>query len=264
MNNTFYPQRFGLLFKKTLLERPVQMFGVTGLLLAFVLILYTVIKSIVGFGAAQNISFLWGLAGGGCFLASYVFNFFSSNAIGSSYLTLPASHFEKWLCGILIVGFLYPAVFLMFYRLMDASFVAMFHNSLDPAGPFYKQQYESAYILPFDGIFAMNVYPIFLFLAGSMLIGSLYFNKVNFVKVEMVVCGVCIVCFGLNWLFAKMLFGAISDAFPFNRVNILVGKDEGSIQLPEKTTKMWNYTLQFIIPLMLWLLTFVRLREKEF
>src|SRR3954467_10100626 len=140
MNNTFNIKRFGFLFKKTVLERPIQTVGVMGLLLVLSLILYTVVKKLVGFNAAQNLTFIWGLSGGGFFLASFVFGYFSTNASGSSYLTLPASYFEKWLCGILIAGVLYPLVFLVFYHLMDMAFVAAYHNSLDPTSVFYKQQ----------------------------------------------------------------------------------------------------------------------------
>src|SRR5580693_6161311 len=102
MNNLFNAKRFWFLFKKTLLERPVQLFGFTALILAIVLIIYAVCKSQIGFIAAQNFSFIWGLAGGGCFLSSFIYSYFSSNASGSSFLTLPASSFEKWLCGVLI------------------------------------------------------------------------------------------------------------------------------------------------------------------
>ena len=264
MNNTFNLRRFGLLFKKTLLERPVQMFGFTSLLLALSLIAYTVAKAIMGFSPAQNLTFMWGLAGGSFFLASFVFNYFSSNAIGSSYLTLPASHFEKWLCGILIAGVLYPLIFLLFYRLMDASFVSLFHKSLDPSAPFYKQQYDSVNVFPFNGIIAWKVYPMFLFLLGSMLIGSLYFNKVNFIKVSLVLCVLFIGAFGLNWIIAKIFFGAINDAWPFSHVAIPVGKEEGSIELPERISTIFGNTLNYILPAILVVTSFIRLREKEF
>jgi hypothetical protein len=264
MNNTFSLRRFGLLLKKTLLERPMQMFGFTGLLLVLSLILYMASKSLIGINAAQNLTFIWGLSGGGCFLASFVFGYFSSNAIGSSYLTLPASHLEKWLCGILIVGVFYPLAFMGFYRLMDGFFVDLFHRSLDPAGPYYKQQYESVYIFPFDGIVAWKVYPMFWFLSGVMLIGSLYFNKVSFIKAGIVLCIVCVGSFALNWFIAKLLFGNINDAGPFTRVVIPVGKEEGSIELPEAAAKFINHALWYFFPAMLWIISFIRLREKEF
>src|ERR1035438_3628250 len=98
MDNTFNIKRFGRLLKKTLLERPMQMIGFPGMILTVVLILYVVIKALSGFDMAQRISFFAGLVSGSFFLASFVFGYFSSNASGSSFLTLPASHFEKWLC----------------------------------------------------------------------------------------------------------------------------------------------------------------------
>src|SRR6478736_4112517 len=118
MNDTFSIRRFGLLFKKTIAERPIQTVGVMVLLLLLSFILYVAAKKIIGFGPAQNLTLIWGLAGGGFFLASFVFGYFSNNASGSSYLTLPVSYFEKWLCSIIITGVLYPIIFLVFYHLM--------------------------------------------------------------------------------------------------------------------------------------------------
>ena len=264
MNNLFSLKRFSFLFKKTLFERPMQMFGFTGLILAVVFIIYAICKSQIGFTAAQNLSFIWGLAGGGCFLSSFVFGYFSSNASGSSYLTLPASHFEKWLCGILITGVLYVGIFLLFYRLMDAGFVAMYHKSLDPNGPFYKNRYDAVYQFPFDGRLANKVYPMFLFFTGSMLTGSLYFNKVGFIKVALSICVLCFGAFGLNWIIASIIFGHINNAFPFLMVSILIGKEEGSVELPEKASYIYQYSIDYIVPVILWAVAYIRLREKEF
>jgi hypothetical protein len=264
MNNTINVKRFGLLVKKTLLERPVQMFGFTGLLLALSLILYSIIKSFGGFNPAQNITFIWGLAGGGCFLASFIFGYFSSNASGSSFLTLPASNFEKWLCGILIVGVCYPVIFLLFFRMVDSSFVAIYHHGLDPAAPFYKQMYESVYILDFNGFLAWKVYPMYIFLAGAMLVGSLYFNKVAFIKTAIGISILILGVIGINWLMAIILFGPINSAAPFNSVTIPAGKEEGSIELPSGIVNIVNNSLWYVLPPVLWLLAFTRLREKEF
>ena len=264
MNNTVNAKRFGLLFKKTLLERPVQMFGFAGLLLAVVLILYVTAKVIGGFGAAQNLTFIWGLLLSSCFFASIVFGYFSTNASGSSYLTLPASHFEKWLCGVLIAGVLYPVIFMIFYRIIDSSFVALFHNGLDPSSPFYKEQFESVYLFDFNGVIAWKVYSMFFLLTGISFVGSLYFNKIPFIKVAIAICILLIFIVGFNLLLAKMIFGNIVDAGPFNHVTIPVGKEEASIELPGQVGKMFYYSLSYILPVLLWLLAFTRLREKEF
>jgi hypothetical protein len=264
MNNTFNAKRFRLLVIKTLLEKPAQMFGFTGMLLALVLILYVVVKTLSGFDMAQRISFFVGLAGGSFFLASFVFGYFSSNASGSSFLTLPASHFEKWLCGVLISGILYPLLFLLFFRMIDSSFVALYHNSLDTASPFYKQQYESVYLFDLNGIIAGNVYIMFFIYTGAMLTGSLYFNKLAIIRVALVLCALFITIFGLNWLMAIGLFGTINDAAPFNHVTIPAGKEEGSIGLPSGIANIFKYSLFYFIPAIIWLLSFTRLREKEF
>src|SRR5438128_8156580 len=107
MNDIFSARRFGFLFKKTLLERPVQLLGLCVLSLAISFLLYAIVKGMFGFEEGQNVSFIVGLIGCGAFLASFVFNYFSSNASGSSYLTLPASSLEKWLCGVLIASVIF-------------------------------------------------------------------------------------------------------------------------------------------------------------
>ncbi len=264
MNNTFNLKRFSLLFKKTILERPVQTIGVAGLLLVLSLILYVVAKKLAGFNAAQNLTFIWGLSGGSFFLASFVFGYFNTNAGGSSYLTLPASCLEKWLCGVLIAGIIYPFIFLLFYHLADLSFVAAYHNSLDPAYPYYKEQYEAVYPFGLNSIIAWKVYTMSFFLSGTMFIGALYFNKAAFIKTGIAVCVLSVGVFGLNWLFAKMLFGSINDAFPFDHVAIAVGKEEGSIILPSHIQNIFYYSIWCVLPALLWMLSLTRLREKEF
>ena len=264
MNNTFNAKRFGLLLKKTLLEKPMQMFGFTGLIFLFILIVYYLLKTFMSFQAAQNISFLWGFVGGDFILAAFVFNYFSSNASGASYLTLPVSNFEKWLCGVLIAGILYPLAFLVFYRIMDAGFVAAYHHSLDPNGPFYKIRYDHVYLFSFLGKLPRQCYPMFLIFSGMMLIGSLYFNKVALVKVALVVCILFFGIYGLNYLFASLMFNNLGDTFPFQYVSILVGKEEGHVELPQNVHDPIWYFINFGLPVILWGVALIRLREKEF
>src|SRR5690348_13957713 len=143
MDNTFNVKRFGLFFKKTIAERPVQTIGVTALVLLLSFILYAVTKKLSGFTAAQNLTFIWGLSGGGFFLASFVFGYFSHNASASSYLTLSVSYFDTLICIILITVVLYQIIFLIYYHFMYMAFVAAYHNSLDPTSSFSKRQYDS-------------------------------------------------------------------------------------------------------------------------
>lgn len=264
MNNIFSIKRFGWFFKKTILERPVQLLGFVVLALALDFLVYAFSKFTGGFEVAQNASFLLGIIGGGCLLASFVYSHFSTNASGSSFLTLPASQLEKWLCGIIITGVLYVAVFLLFFRIMDLVFISIYHNGLDPKGPFYKEMYDAVLPFPLNGFVAKKAYEMFLNFAGAMLVGSLYFNKAAFIKVALIACGFCFGAFLLNLFIANLFFKNVDNAFPYFLVWITVGKDRGRLELPGNILDTVSIFFQFIIPFILWSLAFLRLREKEF
>jgi len=264
MNDTFNMKRFGWLFKKTILERPSQLLGMTFLTLVIVLLIYAILKYLAPWDVAQNGSFMIGLAGGGSFLASFVFNYFSSNASGSSYLTLPASHFEKWLCAVLISVVLFTIIFLVFYRVIDTTFVGLYHKSLDPKSPFYKEMYNAVQVLPYDGFIALQTYKMFVNFTAAILVGSLYFNKAAFIKVALIVCGLFIGGSFLNGLMAKVIIDNVDKALPYHGVFITVGKEFGKIELPSYASKAVNICILYIIPAVLLITAYVRLREKEF
>ncbi len=264
MNNIFSAKRFYLLFKKTLLERPMQLLGLSGLSLVLIFFTYIICKTLSGFDTAQNASFAIGLIGGGCFLASFVYGYFSTNSMGSSYLTLPASHLEKWLCGILLTGIFYVLIFLLFFRLMDTVFVNLYHSSLDVNGPFYKQFYEQVQIFPFNGFVAKNVIVMFVNFAGAVLVGSLYFNKLSFIKVALIIAAFWFGAFLLNLMIAKMMMEHVNNALPYFLVFIDVNNEAGRIELPGNVARIVSILIQFVVPSILWILAFVRLKEKEF
>lgn len=264
MNDIFSFRRFGFFFKKTLMDRPLQMFGLCGLALVIAFLLYVILKTIAGFDQAQNVAFIVGLVGCGTFLASFVFNYFGANASGSSYLTLPASSLEKWLTGVLIAGVLFPALFLVFFHLIDYFFVSSYHASLDPKGPFYKQLYEEVNVFPLNGFVASKAYIMFLNATGAMLVGSLYFNKAAFIKVALIVSGLYIGGHILNQFIAKAIFDKVDRALPYYCVFIPVGKEFGKVLLPDFASKIVDICMLYIMPAIFWLVSLIRLREKEF
>ncbi len=264
MNNTFSLRRFSWLLKKTILERPAQLAGLTALSFLVSLLIYGIVRMMSGFDDAQNFSFLVGLLGGGCFLASFVFGHFTSNASGSSFLTLPASLFEKWLCGVVITGVFYLLLFLLFFRLMDMAFVSFYHKGLDPAAPFYKEQYDLVRVLAYDEFVADKSFMLFFNFAGIMLVGSLYFNKAAFIKVALIACSIWLGAFLLNLLIANIFFKNVQTAFPYYLVWLMEGKERGRLELPEATLRIIKIFFQLVLPVILWSLAWLRLKEKEF
>lgn len=264
MNNTFNIKRFSWLFKKTLLERPAQLIGLVILCMAFSLLIYAFAKFTNGFEAAQFATFMTGLIGGGCFLASLVYGYFGSNASGSSFLTLPASQFEKWLCGFIITGVIYTFIFLLFFRFIDSIFISIYHNSLNLKDPFYKEKYEAVQLFSFDSYIAGRTYMMFANFAGAMLVGSLYFNKAPFIKVALVLCGLCFALFLINLLVANIFFNDVEGAFPYFMVVLDFEKDRARLELDPNILAVINIIFLYFTPAILAVLAYLRLREKEF
>lgn len=264
MNDILNLNRFNLLLKKTILERPVQIGGLMGFILCFTFILYAAAVYAIDYGAAQNLSFVWGLVGGGTVLSSYVFGYFNTNAGGAAYLTLPASALEKWLCGILIAGFFFLIIFLGFFRLVDYSFVTAYHNGLDKNNPLYQRLYDHVYLYSFtNNRVVERVITIWVNFSGAMLVGSLYFNRIAIVKVALVVCGILGAVYGLNLLVANLLFSNVDVAFPYKNVLIKVKSEIGVISLPHTAALVFDAFINYILPITLWLTAFIRLKEKE-
>jgi hypothetical protein len=262
MNEIFNLRRLRLYFIKTVLERPTQILGTFGLSFSVAILVYYLLKSIgIIFEAAQLMSFTVGLVGGGCLLASLVFGYFSDAANGSSYMTLPVSVFEKWLCAILLVA-AYVGCFLLFFRGLDMFFVHLYHNSLNRQDPRYAEQYDSVSIFPFDRD-SISIIVFFVNAAAAMLVGSLYFNKVSFIKVALVICGLYFFTFLLNYLLGSILFKEMFRAFPFHSIEVKNGDEYGILVLPETWSKLFDVIALYILPGILLVVSYIRLREKE-
>jgi hypothetical protein len=264
MKNTFNAVRFSWLLKKTILEKPAQYIGLIVVFLILSLFTYAFCRFTAGFNVAQNAAFVLGLVGGGSFLASFVFSNFTTNANGSSFLTLPASQFEKWLCGVLIAGVLYVTIFLIFFLILDTAFIRIYHNGLDPLGPYYKELYDAVQPFHFSGFIATTSYMISANFEGAMLIGTLYFNRAAFIKVALILCVVCLSAYTFNLLLANLIFKNVDTAFPFYLVWINFLKGRGKLELPSNLLNIVKIIFHYIIPAFLWILAYVRLREKEF
>ncbi|OOQ58098.1 hypothetical protein [Mucilaginibacter pedocola] len=264
MNDTFSISRFGLLLRKTVLERAMQIIGAMVAILAFTLILYSLFLYALDWGPAQNLSFIWGFVGGGVVLSTVVFSYFTTNAGGAAYLTLPASALEKWLCGVLICGLLFCAIFLSFFRLMDYTFVTAYHNRLDRNSPLYRALYDHVYLYMFeDNNVVVKATILYTSFVGAMMVGTLYFNRVALVKTALVVCGMLATIYFLNLGIVSLLFHNVDVAFPYFTVLLKVDSEVGNIELPHYAYGIANNFLQYVLPGILWLTAYIRLREKE-
>jgi hypothetical protein len=260
MSETFSLKRFYLLLVKTVSERPVQLFGIFGISMSAAVLIYFLLKNTANFEIAQLFSFTIGLVGGGCLLASAVFGHFSDNANSASFLTLPASALEKWLCGIVIVV-IFLAGFLLFFRGLDAFFVHLYHQSLSHQDARYQAKYDSVYLLSFPDLDLIFIF--FFNAAAAMLVGSLYFNKIAFIKVALIICAVYFFTFLLNYLVNSILFTNMVHTYPFHSVVIKNGDEPGVVELPPAMTRISDAISLYILPSILLIISYTRLKEKE-
>jgi len=263
MNDVFHIKRFTWLLKKSVLEQPALLIGLLAVTLTITLLTYAIVQSMVGIGKAQLSAFILGFLVGGSFMASSVFGYFSSKSNGVSYLLLPASHLEKWLCGIIISGALFVIIYLGFYRLIDVFFVNSYRNNLNHNAINYQTLYNSVEIFSFNNSISRLVFAAFFNISGAMLLGSLYFNKVSYIKVSLLICTLIIGTYFLNLFFASFFFEHIDLAVPFRNVFLKVDKEVGIIDMPSTPAKAASFAIAYLIPTALWVLTYLRLKEKE-
>ena len=261
MNDFFYVNRFRLYFVKSVLERPMQIVGTLALSFSVTALVYLLFKFMGNIGLAQLMSFTLGLVGGGCLLASQVFGFFADTGNGASFFTLPVSAFEKWLTGIILVV-LYVVSFLLFFRGLDTLFVHQYHANLNPHDARYQDQYDAVYIFSIFGE-ALSIFIFFLNAAAAMLVGSLYFNKVGFIKVALVICAIYFFSFLINYFFCSVLFKDMLQSFPFHMVKIQHGGETGIVNMPPTYNRAYDFVAIYLLPAIFLFISFVRLKEKE-
>jgi hypothetical protein len=263
MNDIFNINRFAWVLKKSVMERPALILGLLCVTMATTLLCYAFVQSNAGIGKAQVTSFMVGFFIGGSFMASSVFNYFSTNASGSSFLMLPASHFEKWLCGIFISGVLFTLFYLGFYRIIDIFFVNHYRNGLDHNNVNYQVLYHSVDLFTFNNSFTNRIYLMYVNVAAAMLLGSLYFNKVSYIKVALIICSFVAGTYLLNLMIVMLLFKNVDMALPFDHLFLKVGTGVGIIGLPKDIDNIFHIASLYVIPGGLLLTALMRLKEKE-
>ena len=118
----------------------------------------------------------------GTLYASQFFRDLSHRTKAGNFLLIPASSFEKLLCGILYSALIFPLVFLAAFYLADSLMVALANaifNFNEKARVFNVFTIE---FFRFNEEWTMSFFPFFISLQSLFLIGSVYFRKHNFIK----------------------------------------------------------------------------------
>lgn len=260
MNQTFDIHRFALLLRLDFAEKGKNFLMMGGLLIALLLAMVLPIAIYNGFSdlllILHALALFMVVIFGGSLYTSYAFSQYGSSDTGIAAIMLPASQFEKFLVSLLInLLFTIPVAF--FFVKFHYWSVEFANGKLPAAAHKYNP-------LPVD-IMRYFIY-VHVIVQGATVLGSIYFKKLAYIKTA----GVLFVMFVLFAIVNLILiYQYTSDpskvvAFPFGSWQIYYYKLNQYYNLDyTKSVKSLIYAFPIFFLLSTWLISYVRLKEKE-
>lgn len=265
MNNVFNISRFANLFKKHTTEHYkgylMSLAVLMGILLAFCSFFAYVAKSAMTAEAQFGIYIVFMLVAGTIF-TSGVFSDLSETKKAIATLTLPASHFEKfvvkWLYSYLVFGVLYTCIF---YTVM----IPISSAAVEQGG-------HVALLNIFRADNLSDIFISYTLAHAITFLGAIIFKKMHFIKTGFVMMGIFIVIVTANkWIMEGLIGRKISGAFPFINFDFtedtrtVLGNTSTNynIALHNSSSTISGHVLVIAITLLFWAAAYSRLKEKQ-
>jgi len=256
MNNIFNAKRFGMLFIKHSTEHYksyLMSFGVLVGVLSLGIGFFTYINNDEPMNMPlQSGVFAIILMLAGTMFTSNIFADMGDKTKAVSALTLPASHFEKYLVGWVYSYVLFQLVFLAVYPAIIAIILNTRH---------WPVRFEVFNIFHQRGVaWILMLYAI---LHAAAMCGAIFFNKLHFIKVAFIFFIGLMLLSLINKSVVEIMLGkSIISAVPFAFVNFFEGHNLFSIS-PSANTDVFFICLSSALALILWAAAYFRLTEKQ-
>lgn len=258
MQFSFY--RLGLLIRRQWAERSrlyiLMMAAIAGLL-AVAFFLWGLTNQDRLWMETANIFLFVGLFLGGTIMAAMTFSDLSQRTTGIYYLSVPATHGEKLVCGVLYSQVFFTAAYLLiFYILRTAAFAIIRlypHMSLEhmPDG---------------QGMYEVYQYLVIVFVAVQTLylLGSVYFERFAFVKTTV---SAVLVIVGFVLFAVYVIHPITGDLHPTGQVGVFrIESENGSeytYTLPQWISRFIWFMVKYMWAPVFWTAAYFRLKEKE-
>ena len=280
MNQTFVFSRWQMLVAGHWAENRkrylLALLAMGGLLAAWYGFLLTIDK----FGPVnlflQFTAYYCGLYFVGCFYASTIFSELGSKSRAIQYLSVPASHLEKLLCGILFGVVLFFLAYTAVFYLVDIPMVSLANQVIARQHQHWPGTWQPIGTVEVLNLWNMPWAPIpdrqyHLFLLGyfavqsAFLLGSVYFARWSFIKT---VIGILLFWGGFIMFTDKV----VNEHLPagWHAYDMLRWYDNPDnspvfrmVQLPDTVERLLVILVQYSIPPAFWVITYFRLKEKE-
>lgn len=257
MNNTFSFKRFAMLFKKHTMEHSQMYLMAAGVLTGLMFI-------ILGFMAytnggqlppgVQTVVFIIFLLFAGSVFTSLSFADLGNKRKAIAVLTLPASHFEKYLVVWVYSFIIFQVVFIGIFYLADGIVLGLCSsatNHVQMLGLF-DDRYD-----PYAAFIIYGLLHAFAFL------GAVYFEKMHFIKTSFVFFAILIATVSLNQpILNLMVDRELLRNMPFGGLRFMEHDRYYNVEQP-MNFNYYHVVVVAITALLLWTSAFFRLKEKE-
>jgi len=221
----------------------------------------------------QQISFFFSLFLVGPFYASQFFNDLDSRTRGTNFLMVPASTFEKFLCGFFYAIIMFFIVFLVSFYIVGF-FTVSIANAVHPSYNSVVNQdvtvvkahvinvFETRMEIPVEVTFYFML--LFFAVQSAALLGSVYFSRYSYIKTAISLTLVCVIVFVLEYNLTKNLMPR--GRFFEGRGTYIFDMEEGKgnlVQLPAQVVNTLLFLFKYSFPPIFWITTYFRLKEKE-
>ncbi len=208
------------------------------------------------------VMFFLGLFIGGAVFAAMSFNMLGSREKGMYWLTLPATHLEKLVCTILFTTVAFTIIYCLCFFLVKSLAVMLLTE-------YIKTNPGSSYVeskgLQGEGSTILRYFMCAFFaIQAFYLLGSVYFSRYSFVITTVVAAAVI---FSFVYYITVIQRGML-DKYQWNIVSIrdyngVSGDGYLLYSLSPGLISFLKYVMQFAWAPLFWVITWVRLREKE-
>jgi len=224
----------------------------------------------------QYATYYCGLFLVGCFYASTIFSELGSKSRAIQYLSIPASHLEKLLCGILFGVVLFFIAFTIVFYIVDIPMVSLANRVI-----VNEHQHWPNTVLPIGSVGVLNFwdtqwapiidrkYHLFLVayfaIQSSFLLGSVYFARWSFIKtvVSLLVFWVIFVLYAQKGIAEHLPDGWHPQDLMRWTNNTDNRMPASMVTLPDTMERILVFLMQYSIPPIFWIITYFRLKEKE-
>jgi len=171
------------------------------------------------------------------------------------FLTLPASHFEKYLVAWLYSYVIFQLVFMAGFSLIDSIVI---HLGTAPV----EERDQQMNVFLMDENFSV-VFVIYALFNGLTLLGAVFFEKMHFIKTAVIFFICLIILVLLNNQLLNLFIGKSSQGnVPFQGAGLNEKTNFFRIYPDKSITQYGNYVIE-LTALLLWIGAFFRLKEKE-